>query len=253
MEIENSVFVVTGGGRGLGLGMALDLARHGARLALIDVNQQALDDAVSQCAAAGADTRAYVADITNESVVEQTFAQIQSDFGEINGLINNAGLLRDGLLIKMKDGELVGKMPLSHWQAVIDVNLTGTFLCGREAAAIMAQQGKGGVIINISSISRAGNMGQSNYTATKTGVANMAVVWAKELARYGIRTAAIAPGLVNTEMTAQMKPEAKDRLLQMVPLKRAGEIEELAHSARYIIENDYFTGRVIEWDGGMRI
>ena len=144
-------------------------------------------------------------------------------------------------------------MALDQWKSVVDVNMTGTFLCGREAAGIMALQGDGGVIINISSVSRAGNMGQTNYSATKAAVATMVVSWAGELARFGIRTGGIAPGVISTEMTAQMKPEAIDRMVQAVPLKRLGEVAEMAHTLQYIIENDFFTGRVVEMDGGLRI
>jgi 3-oxoacyl-[acyl-carrier protein] reductase len=161
--------------------------------------------------------------------------------------------MRDGLLIKVKAGELQQKMSLEQWQSVMDVNLTGSFLCGREAAAIMAVQGEGGVIVNISSVSRAGNMGQTNYSATKAGVAAMVVTWAKELARYHIRVAGIAPGIITTPMTAQMKPEAIERMLAGVPAGRFGTVEEIAHTLQYIIENDYVTGRIIEMDGGLRV
>ncbi|OMH38317.1 SDR family oxidoreductase [Motiliproteus sp. MSK22-1] len=257
MEINNRVFAITGGGQGLGRAMALDLAATGAQLALIDLDENKLSESVDLCQQAGGKARSYLCDITDEPSVEAVFQQIKRDFGELNGLINNAGLMRDGMLIKVKDGELVSKMSHQQWQSVVDVNLTGAFLCGREAAAIMATQPQtkeqGGVIINISSVSRAGNMGQTNYSSTKAGVATMVVSWAGELARYGIRVGGIAPGVIATDMTAQMKPEAIDRMLQVVPLKRLGTQQELAHSARYIIENDFFTGRIIEMDGGLRI
>ncbi len=136
---------------------------------------------------------------------------------------------------------------------MIDVNLTGVFLCTREAAARMVETDSQGVIVNISSISHSGNMGQTNYTAAKAGVAAMTVTWAKELSRYGIRVGAIAPGFIHTEMTASMKPEALEKMAAGIPLKRLGEPDEIAHSALYIFENDYFTGRMIECDGGLRI
>jgi len=181
------------------------------------------------------------------------FEQVVSDFGRLDGLVNNAGITRDGLLIKFKDGELLSKLSLDQWQSVIDVNLTGVFLCGREAAAHMAQLGNGGVIINISSISRAGNVGQSNYSAAKSGVEAMAVTWAKELARYGIRTGAVAPGFINTEMVAAMPDNAKAKIAGQVPLKRMGEPDEIARAVQFILENDYFSGRLIEVDGGLRL
>ena len=233
--------------------MAVVLASKGAKLALIDLNQERLDETVALCKKAGGDGKAYIANVAKEDDVITTFDQIVNDFGKLNDLINNAGILRDGLMLKVKDGEIVKKMSLAEWQAVIDVNLTGVFLCGREAAERMIKQGSAGVIINISSISKAGNMGQSNYSAAKAGVAAMAVTWAKELARYNIRCAAIAPGFIATEMVASMKPEALEKMTAGIPLKRMGTPEEIGHTCTYIFENDYFTGRVIEMDGGLRI
>lgn len=253
MKIDGKVFVITGGARGLGFGMAQHLASLGGQLALIDLNQDSLDAAVRQLEQAGARARGYVCDISKEGPVEAVFAAIKRDFGALHALVNNAGLMRDGLLIKLRDGKLVGKMSYEQWSSVVDVNLSGTFLCGREAAAIMAEQGEGGVIVNISSVSRAGNMGQTNYSATKAGVATMVTSWAGELARYNIRVGGIAPGVIATEMTAQMKPEAIERMLQAVPLKRLGDVAEMAHTLQYIIENDYFTGRIVEMDGGLRV
>ena len=254
MQIANSTIVITGGAQGLGLAMASHFAADGANLALIDMNAETLAAAEQQCLAAGAkQVRGYVLNVTDEAAVEQVFADINQAFGGMDVLINNAGILRDGLLIKMKDGEITQKMPLQQFQSVLDVNLTGSFLCGREAAAHMAKAGKGGVIINISSVARAGNMGQTNYAATKAGVVAMTVTWARELGRFGIRCGAIAPGFIETPMTASMKPEAIDRALSMVPLRRWGQPDEIAHSARYIIENDFFSGRVVEIDGGVRL
>lgn len=254
MQIKDSVIVITGGAQGLGRAMAEHFAAGGARLALIDMNNEVLDEAVQACKDAGAaDAKSYVVDVTDEQAVEAAFAGIDSDFDGINVLINNAGVLRDGMLMKYKNGEVTHKMPLSQWQSVIDVNLTGTFLCGREASAVMAKREKGGVIINISSVARAGNIGQTNYSATKAGVVAMTVTWARELGRFGIRCGAIAPGFIETPMTEAMKPEAVERALAMVPLKRWGQPAEVADSARYIIENDFFSGRVIEIDGGVRL
>lgn len=254
MQVKDSVIVITGGAQGLGLAMAEDFAKQGAKLALIDINGDVLGEAQEHCEKLGAaKVVGYEVDITDEESVETVFEQIQQEFDGIDVLVNNAGLLRDGLLIKYKDGELKQKMPLQQFQSVLDVNLTGTFLCGREAAAQMVKANKKGVIINISSVARAGNMGQTNYSATKAGVVAMTVTWARELGRYGIRCGAIAPGFIETPMTAQMKPEAIDRALAMVPLKRWGQPTEIAHTARYIIENDFFSGRVVEIDGGVRL
>lgn len=252
MQLKDSVIIITGGGQGLGRAMAEYLAGRGARLALVDLDQAKLDESVAACKTAGGDARAYVCNIANEQQVTDMVSQVAADYGTINGLINNAGILRDGLLLKAKDGE-IQKMSLSSWQSVIDVNLTGVFLGTREVAAKMVELGSKGLIINISSISRAGNMGQSNYSAAKAGVAALTVVWAKELARYGIRVAGIAPGFIETEMTAGMKPEALEKMAAGIPLRRMGKPEEIAHSAAYLFENDYYSGRILELDGGLRL
>lgn len=253
MDLNGKVIAVTGGGQGLGLSMAVVLAAKGAKLALIDLNQEKLELAVQQCKAAGGDATAYIANVAREDEVIALFDRIIEDYGRLHGLINNAGILRDGMMIKAKDGEIIKKMSLAEWQAVIDVNLTGVFLCGREAAERMIKTGSQGVIINISSISRAGNMGQSNYSAAKAGVAAMAVTWAKELASHGIRAAAIAPGFIATDMVTSMKPEALEKMAAGIPLKRLGLPEEIGKTCAYIFENDYFTGRVVELDGGLRL
>ncbi|WP_036822314.1 SDR family NAD(P)-dependent oxidoreductase, partial [Photobacterium sanctipauli] len=195
MDLKQCTIAITGAGQGLGQMMAITLAQAGADLALIDLNEEGLNQTQNQCQMLSAKAYTYVADVTNESQVESVFERIIDDFGQLNGLINNAGILRDGLLVKQKDGEF-SKMSLEQFNAVMTVNSTGTFLCGREAASAMVRNGNQGVIINISSVARAGNIGQTNYAASKAAVATMAVCWAKELARYGIRAAAIAPGVV---------------------------------------------------------
>lgn len=253
MKLQDSVIAITGGGQGLGRAMAEYLAGKGAKLALIDLMPEKLDEAIAACKAAGADAKSYVCNVAKEEDVEKTFEAIVKDFGHLNGLVNNAGILRDGLMVKVKDGQVEKRMELAQWQAVIDVNLTGVFLCGREAATQMIKNGDQGAIINIASISRAGNMGQSNYSAAKAGVSALVPVWAKELARYGIRCMGIAPGFIETEMTASMKPEALEKMTAGIPLKRMGKPEEIASAAAFIFENDYVSGRMIEVDGALRL
>ncbi len=253
MDLKDKTIVVTGAARGLGAAMATRLATNHCKLALVDLDADSLKDTAAACQANGAEVRCYAANVAREDNVVSLFDDVAKDFGALHGLINNAGILRDGLLLKFKDGELVSKMSLEQWQAVIDVNLSGVFLCGREAAQRMIQLGCEGVIINISSISRAGNMGQTNYSAAKAGVEAMAVVWAKELARYGIRAASIAPGFIKTEMGASMKPEALERISGMGPLRRMGEPDEIGRTVEFIFENDYVSGRCIEVDGALRL
>lgn len=253
MDIKNKTVVITGGAQGLGFAMATQMAELGANLALIDMQDEVLAEAKAELVKLDVKVETYVANVSVEAEVEAVFNNIVSDFGAVHVLINNAGILRDGLLLKAKDGVVTAKMELSQFQSVIDVNLTGVFLCGREAAAKMVESGEGGVIINMSSVARAGNMGQTNYAAAKAGVVAMTTTWAKELGRFGIRVGAIAPGVIRTKMTDAMKPEAKERLVKMKPVGRLGEAEEIAHTAKYIIENDFFTGRVVEVDGGIRL
>ncbi|MFY0677669.1 MAG: SDR family oxidoreductase [Neptuniibacter sp.] len=255
MELKDKVIVVTGGGRGLGRAMALELAAKGAKLALADLSQEDLDTTVGLCMEKGVEARAYICNVAKEDEVEKMFADIVADFGTLHGLVNNAGITRDGLFLKVdrETGKVAKKMSMDQWNLVMDVNLTGTFLCAREAAAQMIDLGVPGCIINISSISRSGNMGQTNYTATKAGVEAMAVTWAKELARYGIRAASIAPGYIGTEMVMSMKPEALDKIAAGIPAKRLGKPDEIASTVNFILENDYITGRCFEVDGGLRI
>ncbi|KDE40803.1 MAG: SDR family oxidoreductase [Nitrincola lacisaponensis] len=253
MDLKDKVVVVTGGGRGLGRAMALELAAKGAKLALADLNQQDLDDTIALCQELGTEARGYICNVAVEADVEKLFNDVVADFGSLHGLVNNAGITRDGLFIKVKDGQVVSKMSMDQWNLVMDVNLTGTFLCGREAAIKMIELGVPGCIINISSVSRSGNMGQTNYTATKAGVQAMAVTWAKELSRYGIRAASIAPGYIGTEMVMSMKPEALEKIAAGIPAKRLGKPEEIASTVSFILENDYVNGRCFEVDGGLRI
>jgi 3-oxoacyl-[acyl-carrier protein] reductase len=253
MQLGNKVVVITGAARGIGRAMALAFAERGAHIAALDRDEKALEETRAACESLGARARAYVLDVTQESQVVKTFDAIAADFKRFDVIINNAGITRDALLVKAQDGAIHSKMSLAQWQAVLDVNLTGVFLCGREGAERMIHLGNGGLIINISSISREGNPGQTNYSAAKAGVAAMTVVWAKELARYGIRSAAIAPGFCATEILAAMKPEMLDRVKAAVPLRRLGQPAEIAATAVFIAENDFVTGRVIEVDGGLRL
>jgi 3-oxoacyl-[acyl-carrier protein] reductase len=253
MQLEKKVVVITGAARGIGRAIALAFAERGADIALVDRDAAALDDARAACGAQGAQARSYVMDVTQEAQVVRTFDAVAADFRRFDVLVNNAGITRDALLVKAQDGAIHAKMSLAQWQSVMDVNLTGVFLCGREGAERMIQRGNGGLIVNISSISREGNPGQTNYSAAKAGVAAMTVVWAKELARYGIRSAAIAPGFCATEILAAMRPEMIDRVKAAVPLRRLGEPAEIASTAVFIAENDFVTGRVIEVDGGLRL
>jgi 3-oxoacyl-[acyl-carrier protein] reductase len=252
MQIKDKVIAITGGGRGLGRAMALAFADKGGHLALIDLNEAELAETRALVEAKGVRATTCVANVSREEDMVAALDGVVRDHGRLDVMVNNAGITRDGLLVKVKDGQVVSKMSMEQWNAVIGVNLTGVFLGGREAAERMIKLGNGGVIINISSVSREGNLGQTNYSAAKAGVSAMTVVWAKELARYGIRAGAIAPGFCATEILSAMKPEILEKVMAPVPLKRLGEPAEVAHTAVYIAENDFFTGRTIGLDGGLR-
>jgi 3-oxoacyl-[acyl-carrier protein] reductase len=253
MQLKDRVVAVTGGARGIGKAIASAFVERGARVVIIDLNPADLEAARADFAMAGTQVGTYAANVAREEQVVAAFDGIVADFGRLDVLVNNAGIIKDGLLVKAKDGVVTGRMGLEQWQAVIDVNLTGVFLCGREAAERMIGLGHGGLIINISSISKCGNAGQTNYSAAKAGVTAMAVVWAKELARYGIRAASIAPGFTRTDILAGMPPEMLEKVTAPVPLKRLGLPEEVAHAAVFIAENDFFTGRALDVDGGLRL
>jgi 3-oxoacyl-[acyl-carrier protein] reductase len=253
MQLKDKVVAVTGAARGIGKAIASAFADKGARIALVDLVPADVEAARAEFAGRGVDARAYTANVAKEDQVIAALDQVVADFGRLDVMVNNAGIIKDALLLKVKDGAIVGKMTLEQWQAVIDVNLTGVFLCGREAAERMVKLGNGGVIINIASISKAGNAGQSNYSAAKAGVTAMATVWARELARFGIRAASIAPGFTRTDLLAGMPPEMLDMVTAPVPLKRLGLPEEVGHAAVFIAENDYFTGRSVDVDGGLRL
>lgn len=251
MKLDDKVVAITGAARGLGAAMARQLAEQGARIALIDLQSDLLFKTAQSLPGSG--HHAVVASVSDEQQVEAAFAEIKSHMGPVDVLINNAGITRDSLLLKVRDGEVIDRMPLEQWQQVIDVNLTGVFLCTRSAAEQMVRAGEGGVIINIASISRGGNFGQTNYTASKAGTAAMTVTWAKELGRYGIRAASISPGFTATEMVAAMPDKAIERITAGIPVKRLAEPDEIAATARFIIENDYVNGRDFAVDGGLRL
>jgi len=247
MSFQQSHIVITGAASGIGRAMAEHFSKQGATVALIDKSQQHLDE----LSASLPNSLPFCIDITDEAQVDTCFETIIEKFGKIDMLLNNAGVLKDGLLLKVKNGEVTQRLPLSAWQSTIDVNLTGTFLCGRAAATQMATHG-GGVIINVSSIARAGNKGQTAYSASKAGVVALTATWAAELCDYGIRVAAIAPGFVDTPMIQQMRPEMLEMMVSKVPVKRVAKLDEMANAISFIMENAYFNGKVLELDGGLR-
>jgi len=254
MELKDKVVVITGGASGIGFAMAERFASEGSRVIIADV--KGVEEACASLAAKGAQVDGRPCDVRNEADVSDLMRFAVERFGGVDVAIANAGILRDGLLLRVDKAtmKVIDRMSMKQWQDVIDVNLTGVFLTGREAAAAMIEGKRKGVIIVLSSISRAGNFGQTNYSASKAGVVAMTVAWSKELARYGIRTAAIAPGFIETPMVLKdMKPEALEKVKQQIPVGRLGRPEEIADAAVFIAKNDLVTGVVIEVSGGMRL
>jgi 3-oxoacyl-[acyl-carrier protein] reductase len=246
MKLQDLKIIVTGAGGGMGAYFATKLAEAGAKVAAGDVNEAGLE-------ALPAAVHKRRLDVGNEEDVVAFVDWAHGALGGLNGLVNNAGILRDGLLVK-KDratGE-VKKLSTSDWNAVLGVNLTGATLMVRELVAKMVgSETKPGVIVNISSIARHGNRGQSNYVAAKSALAANTVTWAKEFAAFGIRCGAVAPGMIETPMTQGMNQKARDALVASIPVARIGVPEDIWLAVKFVLECDYFNGRTIDVDGGL--
>ncbi len=253
MKLEELKIVVSGGAQGMGRHFALELAKAGAQVAIGDVNEAGLAEVVEASKGSKGKVHARKLDVASEPDVAGFVKWAAGEMKGLNGLVNNAGILRDGLLVK-KDRETGAIKVLSkeQWDAVIGVNLTGATLLARDVVAHMAGEGiKPGVVVNISSIARHGNRGQSNYTAAKSALAANTVTWSKEFAAFGVRVCAVAPGMVETPMTQGMNQKARDGLVAAIPVGRIGVPEDIWLAVKFCIECDYFNGRTIDVDGGM--
>lgn len=254
MLLDNRVIAITGGAKGIGFEIAQALKVKGAKLALLDLNQEALDEAISQLHGQDNSVRGYICNVADEAQVVKTFEAIVAEFGAVHGVINNAGIIRDAQLLKVKEGKVIDRMSAENYSLVVDVHMKGAFLCAREAAAHMIEgKVEDGCIINMSSVAAAGNFGQTNYSAAKSGMAAQSRVWAKELGRFGIRSMTVAPGIIMTDMLASMPEARRQGLADMVPLQRVGEVSHIAQTVIHILENDYLTGTVIEVSGGLKL
>jgi 3-oxoacyl-[acyl-carrier protein] reductase len=254
MKLEDLKIIITGGAQGMGRHFALRLAEAGAQVAVGDVNEVGLAETLeaSKSATKGK-VHARRLDVANEADVASFVAWAHGAMGGLNGLVNNAGILRDGLLVK-KDRETGAVKVLSkeQWDAVIGVNLTGATLITRDVVAKMVETNqRPGVIVNISSIARHGNRGQSNYTAAKAALAANTVTWSKEFASFGVRVGAVAPGMIETPMTQGMNQKARDGLVAAIPVGRIGLPEDIWLGVKFVLECDYFNGRCIDVDGGL--
>jgi 3-oxoacyl-[acyl-carrier protein] reductase len=246
MRLQDLKIIVTGGGRGMGAYFARKLSEAGARVAVGDVDEKGM-------AELPAEIQRRRLDVSSEEDVKAYVAWAAGALGGLNALVNNAGILRDGLLVK-KDratGE-VTTLSTADWNAVIGVNLTGATLMVREVVATMARAGtRPGVVVNISSVARHGNRGQSSYVAAKASLAANTVTWAREFAAFGIRVGAVAPGMIETPMTQGMNQKARDALVAAVPVGRVGVPEDIWKAVRFVLECDYFDGRCVDVDGGL--
>jgi 3-oxoacyl-[acyl-carrier protein] reductase len=255
VNIKDMKVLVTGGASGMGRCFVLSLARDGASVAFCDLNADAVAAVEAEAVSAGlpGTVKGFVANVAVEDDMVALIPKAAEALGGLNGIVNNAGIIQDGLLVKIDKatGEIV-KFPLAKWQRVLDVNLTGVFLGTREFAAhCIRTKTSPAVVVSISSISRHGNQGQGNYSAAKAAIVADTKLWSQELARYGIRTGAVAPGFTMTPILEGMPPEALEKVSAPVPLKRIGQPEEMYLAVKFIFENDYFTGRCIDVDGGL--
>jgi 3-oxoacyl-[acyl-carrier protein] reductase len=243
--LAGKVCVITGGARGIGLSIGEVFVREKAKIVLVDMNEADLTKAAAFLREKGGEVLTIQANVTKSDDVDRFVDETVNKFGTIDILVNNAGITRDHLLLRMSE---------ETFDAVISVNLKGVFLCGQACAKVMFKK-KYGKIINISSIARHGNFGQSNYSATKAGVVGMTKTWAQELSRYNINVNAVAPGFIATEMTAAIPADVKEEMMKRIPLSRAGEPREIAEVVAFLASDasSYIQGEVIAVNGGMHM
>ena len=241
--LKDRVAIVTGSGRGIGATTALKLAQNGANVVVNDLNAEGAKLVASQLEKLGVRALVSTHDVSQSTQAEALAAEVQAHFGRIDILVNNAGITRDAMLHKLSE---------AHWDEVIRVNLKGPFNMGQACAKRMIEK-KSGRIINIASVAWLGNIGQTNYSASKAGVVGMTKTWALELARHGITSNAVAPGFIDTVLTQQMPAEIREKFIQKIPLRRMGKTEDIANVIAFLASDDaaYVTGQVIQVDGGL--
>ena len=247
MADERKTAIVTGASRGIGLAIAKKLAKSGYNIAVVDAcDLEKSENAVSEVKALGVDAKAYQCNVADFAAVEETVKQINEDFGGIYILVNNAGITRDGLLIKMSE---------ENFDAVINVNLKGTFNFIKHVTPIMMKKREGRVVSISSIVGIEGNAGQVNYSASKAGIIGVTKSCAREFASRNITFNAIAPGFVETPMTAVLTDKQKEAMFAVIPLKRYGQPEDIANAVNFLCSDDasYITGQVLSVDGGMHM
>ncbi len=243
--LKDKVAVITGGANGLGKATAILFSEHGAKVVIVDINQEAGDQVVVEITGKGGIACFEKTDISNSAEVNKMMEKVVAKHGGIDILINNAGILADAQLVKMTEED---------WDRVIDINLKGIFLCGQATAKVMIEKGNGGVIINTSSVVGIyGNFGQSNYVASKAGVIGLTKTWARELGKYNIRVNAVAPGFIETDIIKDMPEKIINYMKEKVYLKKMGEPEDIANAFLFLASDmgKYVNGTVLSVDGGV--
>jgi 3-oxoacyl-[acyl-carrier protein] reductase len=248
--MKDKVVLVTGGAAGIGKATALRFAEEGAKVVICDVNEEAGNATLDEL---GEGAAFYKVNVADRDEVQKWVDDVVEKYGRVDVMVSNAGILRDGQLVKVKEGELVGQMSEENFDLVISVNLKGVFNCGQAVAPYMIKQGDG-VILNATSIvGLDGNFGQTNYVATKSGVIGMTKVWARELGRYGIRVNAVAPGFTATEILSSMPEKIIESMKARIPLGRMGEPRDVANAYLFLASDEaaFITGETLRVDGGI--
>lgn len=244
MDFKGRAALVTGGARGIGKAIAVALAKKGADIGVVDLNLADAEKAASEIAALGAKAKGFEGNVANQESVASFVKAFTEHFGHLDMLVNNAGITKDGLLMRMKEED---------WDAVLDVNLKSVFLCCREAVKVMSKQ-KYGRIVNISSVvAFMGNPGQANYSASKAGMVGLTKTVAREYASRGITANAVAPGFIQTAMTDALPEKVREEMMKSIPLGTFGTAEDVANAVVFLSSPDsgYITGQVIHVNGGM--
>jgi len=250
--LKGKVVIVTGAAAGIGRATSACFAREGARVAAWDLADANAAEVAEELEADGGDGMFQKVNVADAADVDGAVEEIASAWGRIDVLVNNAGIMRDGLLVKWKEGALAGRMGDEQFESVVDVNLKGPFLCTRAVVPHMIRAG-GGVVLNASSVvGLYGNFGQTNYVASKAGIVGMTRVWARELARHRIRVNAVAPGFIATDMVKQMPEKVLEAMVSKTPLGRLGQPEEIGNVYLWLASDAaaFITGAVISVDGG---
>lgn len=253
MLLENKVAMITGASGGIGRATAIRFAKEGAKVVIVDVSEEGLSETLVAIQKNGGEAISQIVNVTDRDQVQNAIDVAVKKYGKLDILVNNAGITRDGITARIKDGE-PKLMSDEKWDAVIEVNLKGTFICAQLAAIEMIKQGSG-KIVNTSSVSALGNFGQANYAASKAGVIGLTKTLAIELARYHINVNCIAPGAVATQMTAEIPEKGKEMLMKEIPFGRMADPDEIASVHLFLCSDlsSYITGQAIFVDGGLKL